>query len=481
MNNETRAVVEGKINTLARTVLENGGLGSATKRVIEDIAKTVISENLFFNKVSNRLRGTGARVNKRMYTTRAGWTTRDRAGNAWMEWGFNQTISVLSENLIVNQTVETSMEWDLTEYKDGEIGFEKLVSFLKNALMEELPVEYEKRFLNTIKNLMLNGVELQSDDVVGNGIDYPTALPQYITVNYDTIENTKATLKEIIRVTNRMGKIENPVIYRPNKTKWKFYMNTDFATAINEAGGFQQFYDSTAWERALNNTQQLLLNGIEVEIHNNLEDDQPFLFLPKMGSFPNIDLFFTNIPENFYVREDYMGQSASKKFLKIESSEFAINVSYWAVKLGLVLMGRTGTNAMSSPKLANIHISEYGDEGAFTYKYTLDGSNLAVGTAFDIVLVNNRTFEESVLTTLTTTAEVSTIETTGEETGTATGSYMLQIRDSSGYNITTSPTFYIRNLASDVGTIREDLSESTTKSAKTVAKPSAQKTTSKKK
>lgn len=442
-NNPTTEWVNGKIQTLAKDIVENGGIGTAGKRIIQQISQVVMKDNWLFNQFGKQLQGTGARTNILEYQTRRGWRNTDK--NAWRNFGFNQAPSFLTENLQVKERIETSLEWNIKDLQDTEKGTEKLVGLLKSALMEELQVEFEKRVLNKLKDLAKNGKTLVSDDILGNEADYPAAAGYSITVDISSVEATQATIDRMVNLAYKMGKQENPIIYRPNKSKWMWIINTELDAAIQKAGGFREFIGDDAWKRALNNQPTKMLNEIPVLVSNELDATQPFYLVPRQGAFGNIELFYTTLPTGFHTREDFQGESATNKFFKIESDEFAINTSYWATKMGLFAFGTMGTG------LTDVNIHFQGSNvatGETTAQYRINGG---AAEDYSIYLIDHNYVETPITDTLVVDGTMTLIELGALDTG----SYMLQIRDADGFNITTSQTYYVRNRASEIGTNQE--------------------------
>lgn len=450
-NNPAYKLAVGNIEAAAKDIVENGGLGTNARRFISEAARAIIDATFLYNESGRQLQGTGARINVLEYTTRRGWTDLDK--NDWNEFGSNQALSFLTENLIVDKQIETSMEWNEWDIKDTEKGVEKIKSMLMAALMEELPVEYEKRYINLWKDIILNGKELRSDDVLGNGATYPTATGREVVVDTSDEAATQETIKKIVRLHNKMGKVENPIIYKPGKNKFYYIMNTELATEINFVGGFDKFYSEEAWERALNNEAFALLNGSKVLVSNELPEDIPFLLIPTPGAFENIEIMYTTLPTEFKSDIIRQGESVSNKMLKIESGYFSMQASYWAIKFGLLAFGTMGANSYGAPKAVNIHFeSSDSSNGATIAKYSLDATNTSLTTTdFTIWLVDHNFIEKNVGGTMV----INGAETELDLGNLNTGSYMLQIRDADGFNIETSATFYVRNKNHITGTNKE--------------------------
>lgn len=436
-------LAEGNIKSIAKDIVENGGIGTNAKRMIEEAARAILEAQFLFNKFGRQLKGTGSRANILKFLTRRGWKELNK--NAWREFGFNQAPSFLTENLVVDKAIETSLEFNLRDIEDTEKGVDKIVEILKSALMEELPVEYEKRFI-ALLNEAKEGKDLISDDILGNEIDYPKATGKSVSVDISTDEKTKETVINMIKFSNKFQKQENPMLYRPNKSKWMWVMNVDMETAINSAGGFDTFYGDASWERALNNKPFKMLNGIPVMVSNELYDDQPFFFIPRQGAFRNIETFYTTLPSKFWTKEIPQGESATNMMYKIESDYFSMQLSYWAIKMGLFGYG-TMSNGV---KELNIHFTENNIEtGATKGKYTIDADGAT--TDYNIFLIDHNFVE----TDKGHPAVIDGTETEIDLGVLTTGSYMLQIRDAEGFNLFTSATYYVRSKASTKGTNQE--------------------------
>ncbi len=441
--NPALKLAEGNIQAIAKDIVENGGIGTNAKRMIEETARAIIEAQFLFNKFGRQLKGKGARSNILTYTTRRGWKELNK--NAWREYGFNQAPSFLSENLKVDKAIETSIEWNLRDIEDTEKGMEKIVSILKDALIKELPVEYEKRFI-ALLNEAKAGKDLISDDILGNEKSYTKAFGKKIDVDISTNDKTKETVDKMIAFSNKFQKQENPLLYRPDKSKWMWVMNVDMETAINKAGGFDTFYGDESWERALNNKPFRVLNGIPVMVSNELYDDQPFFFIPRQGAFENIETFYTTLPSKFWTKEIPQGESATDYAYKIESDYFSMQISYWAIKMGLF-----GYGAMvNGVKELNIHFTENDIEtGATKGKYTIDADGAT--TDYNIYLIDHNFIE---IDKGNPTA-IDGTETEIDLGKLSTGSYMLQIRDKEGFNLYTSATYYVRSKKVVEGTNQE--------------------------
>lgn len=437
MNNKTTQWATGKIESVAKDIINNGGLGVAAKREIEEIATAIIVDDFLFQNISKRLKGTGARTNIITHTGRAGWKSLDK--NAWREFGFNQAPSILTENLTVTERIETSMEWNEADILDTEGGYEKIVDILKNALTVELPIVFEKLVLSKLKDVAKNGVTLVSDDILDNEATYPTATGFGLATSFDTVEDTQESITAMINLSNKMGQQENPLVYRPTKDKFMWVMNLETHSKILQAGGFKEFLGDDAWKRALNNDSVDMLNNIPVYVSNALGDDQPWYLIPRPDANLNGTQFmFFNAPDHIYSRDDFQGESASNRFFKMETSEFAVNVSYWAVKMGLFAYGTTGASYEAGFTVENA------DDGTATVTYS------ATALATDMVLVDTKNYIEY---PQEITADGT--EQTLELTGLATGSYHIQMRDAAGFNLYTTATQYIRNKGTEGGTNQE--------------------------
>lgn len=437
MRNETQVWAEGKINSVAKDIIANGGLGTSAERVIEEIAQAVISDNFLFQKIGRRLKGSGARTNIITHSTRKGWRPTNK--NNWLTYGFNQAPSFLTENLVVKERIETSLEWNKADMMNTERGLNKLIDILKSALLIELPIEFEKMFILKLVDVAENGKTLISDDILGNEADYPVALPYVIETDFTNTNKTIESISKMIELSNRMGQQENPLLYRPTKDKWMWVLNVDTHSAIQSAGGFKEFIGDAAWKRALNNDQVDMLNGIPVLVSNSLEQDQPWYLVPRPNAdLGNTQMWYMNTPDNFFVREAFQGESASNMFYKMESSEFAINISYWATKMGLMGVGK---NTMKH-KLA---ITDYHlPDGKAVVNYE------ALTEVASIVLIDQNYIE----TDLGAPVVDGTAQTI-ELADLATGTYMVQMRDVNGFNLSTSISFYVINNTITTGTNQE--------------------------
>ncbi len=446
VNNPAYQLAEKKVPTIVKDIMENGTIGTEGERLIEQVAKAILKETYLFNTMGRQLRGKGARLNKLKYTTRKGW--RQRAQKEWKEFGNHQTIAFLSENLTIKETLETSYGWSKYDLKDAKAGAEEINNILMSMLTEELPVEFEKRVLNGLRNATINGVELNNDQGgTINGVQVPNAFPKKVVVdtNYDDDDNVKKIINSMIGLSIRMGQQETPLTYRIKLSgKYEWLINPQLDAAIQRVGAYQSFSGDKAYERLLNNMPTKALNNIPVIISNELAEDQPFILRPKSGAFRNIEFIFTTLPTSFFTRADFEGSSASEMFFKSESDEFAINFSYWATRIGLWAAGVV--DETKGIKFMNVHFKSSDFETGDTVgEYTITAPS---SRTFNIYLIDMQTYSE---TKVVDSASIKVDGTATEISGMdnlAPGSYMLQIRetiDGVEWDIHTSATYYVRN------------------------------------
>lgn len=352
MNNPSWELYEGTIPTVIKDIQENGTIGTASKRILENIATAVIKDTFFFNDNSRKLRGSGAKLNKFSLFTRKGW--RERKNEDYLDEDYDffgmGYPSVLSENIPVKESIEADFQWDEWEQKDTEaIEYERLDSFFKNALLEELPVIYEKRYIQTILDSINNGVQLLDDKNTGASVFVPQ-----ISISYNTEEETKSAIKSLKNVINKLIQLDNFLVYKPNRNKWVVLVNNRFDDALQELGAYQAFGDrivsNKKTEGYLSNTPiKFIKDSVQVIMLQELPEWIPFIVWPKNESFNNIALLYTAPPTSFKSRADFIGKSASKKFFRIESDSFTNGkISYWATRAELWFVGINGGGAITS-------------------------------------------------------------------------------------------------------------------------------------
>lgn len=352
MNNPSYELYEGTIPTVIKDVMENGTVGTPSKRILERIAIAVIKDTFFFNENSRKLRGTGARINKFFIFTRKGWRERKNEDYPDEDYDFLGMgyPSALSENVPVKESIEADFQWDEWDLKDTEqIQYERLDDFFKNALLQELPVIYEKRYIDTITDTITNGVQLLDDKGSTEVVQVPKA-----TISFATDDDTRLAIKTLKSTINKLIQLDNFLVYKPYRTKWVVLVNNAFDDALQEAGAYLAYGDrivsNKKTEGYLSNTPiKYIKDSVQVIMLQELPEWLPYIIWPKNDAFNGVALLYTAPPTSFKSRADFIGKSASKKFFRIESDSFTNGkISYWATRAELWAVGIDGGGVVSN-------------------------------------------------------------------------------------------------------------------------------------
>jgi len=70
-----------------------------------------------------------------------------------------QEMGALTENILVDKYLESKIRWNTEDFSDTEAHLDQLISIVKSAILEELPIEFEKRIIQMLKGAFINGVD----------------------------------------------------------------------------------------------------------------------------------------------------------------------------------------------------------------------------------------------------------------------------------------------------------------------------------
>ena len=415
-NNPTYKLAEKAVDRVVKDVSINEVIGAQTKADFSIAVLAVLKDSYYFNALGGKFTTPN---NYLRYKGREGFHERDR-NNGFSFEGFAFP-KIMEEKIILDQFIESEMMWDNIDLKDiaGDGGAVK--DQMMNAILVELPIEYEKRVLAKLVEAVHNGVSLHNDQGLTK-----TALVPAITLDLslDTDEIRKSNLRSMITLHNNLMRTDNTLIYQPPKDKWEWIITPELDAQLQELQAFQIMTGDKNYDNALNNKPTKLLNGSLVTIDQALPREIPFMLKPVNGAFNNMQFIYTNLPSEWQSRADYVGSSTELMFFKQNNtSPFSIQLSYFAT---LAQTWAVGLDSNAVAKELRTYFSPTDPtNGELTGNYSITGVQDTDNTNYQVRVVGN---EFNTVGSKTPTLIAGVSETIVIPTGSApAGSYNIEI------------------------------------------------------
>ena len=318
-NNPAQELKEIAVNAIAKDILENGQIGTASKRYIDQIAKTSIKSTWIFNELATNLKGSGARLGKLINSVRYGW--HERNVSADYDFAGMQEMGALTENILVDKYLESKIRWNTEDFSDTEAHLDQLISIVKSAILEELPIEFEKRIIQMLKGAFINGVDWNNDQgLVANqklNVD---------NIDFSSEEKTKDALDTMAKRVFDIRRLDNPMFYQPDSSEYTMIISPELDWTFQKIGAYAVNGALGSYENFLGNKPtKVLLTNIRVMITPAMPKEMPAMLINKKT-------YYNALPNKMHARADYIGSSSTEMFQTIETGAFAFQMSYWHAK-----------------------------------------------------------------------------------------------------------------------------------------------------
>lgn len=330
-NNPASMLTTGRINTLLKDIEYNGSKGASTNRFLQAMVNAVLKQNFWFNENSLKLRGQGARTNELIIQNRSGWAELEESRNRDFN-GLGEPVA-LSEQFRADQSIQSGFQYNVYDFEDTEFGLSMLVEKLKKLIMEEIPVEIEKRAVNKLMEGIDNGVPLINDKDTSGDTKFQ---PEVIEITFTDDTTTKIAINEILQAIVRKRRLQNSLLYKPDKEKFILLINPEFDIAIQNVGAYAVFGGDKTFQSFLaNKVPKFIYGTVPVIVIEELPNVLPALIWPKDDQFNNLALMYMSLFQKVRARVDFIGQSVESKFFKIVAHDFGVDLSYFATKAGI--------------------------------------------------------------------------------------------------------------------------------------------------